>query len=107
MLSIERDSEASDDSDEERDTKHNLLDPDDGDMIEEEEEGAECDDGDGESSEELPLIKDGQRFKPIQQIESDQDTSEIQDSSTATKRGKCQSFEHWESIPSPEGSLVI
>jgi hypothetical protein len=66
MLSAEPDPEASEDSDEERDTKHNLLDPDDGDMIEEEEEGADCDDGDGESSEELPLIKDGQRFKPIQ-----------------------------------------
>ena len=41
------DPEVSEDSDEDRDTKHNLLDVDEGglqDMIEEEDEGAECDD---------------------------------------------------------------
>lgn len=99
MLAAEADPEASEDSDEDRETKHNLLDPEDGDMIEEEEEGAECDEGDGDSSDELPLIKDGQRFKPIHQIDSEEDASEVIDSSTA-KRGKYhQPFEHWASNP--------
>ena len=44
MMLTDPDPNVSDDSDEERDTRYNLLDPEEGDMIEEEEEGAECDD---------------------------------------------------------------
>lgn len=71
------DPDMSEDSDEDRDTKHNLLDVDDcgHEMIEEEDEGAECDEcchrhhahncegGCEESSEELPFIKDVDRNK--------------------------------------------
>lgn len=68
MVCDKLDAEISDDSDDERDTKHNLLDVEEvvNDMIEEEDEGAECDDcchhnplenhGDCDSSDELPLI---------------------------------------------------
>ena len=55
----ELDPDVSEDSDEERETKYNLLDMD--------EEGADCEDcythnnDGGDSSEELPLIKDSDR----------------------------------------------
>ena len=92
----ELDPDVSEDSDEERETKYNLLDMDEADVIEEEEEGADCEDcythnnDGGDSSEELPLIKDSdrQRFKPIQQIESDEDLVEPWDISTSANLNK-------------------
>ena len=54
----------SEDSDDERDTKYNILDAEDG-GIEEEDECAECDDccQNDDSSDELPLIRDVDRSK--------------------------------------------
>lgn len=84
---VENDPEVSEDSDlEERETKYNLLDADQmaggGDMIEEEDEGNECDDcshqlqGGDESSEELPLIRDvnRQKFGRINPHDSEEDS---------------------------------
>lgn len=59
QMIIGNDQQQSDDSDDDKDNKYNLLDPDQDDMIQEEDECAECDDCCGhESSEELPMIKD-------------------------------------------------
>jgi hypothetical protein len=100
IVSGEDDKEISDDSDEDKETRYNLLEDGCGqDMIEEEEEGADCDDciggHGGESSEELPFIKDVDRskFKRIDLIEqSDEESAGEWESSQANIANKMSNW---------------